>query len=610
MPADVRDVTAVVHEGSGSIPRPAVAAGDVMFLFASTWVDPLGELGPPSGGWGTPIVDQVGLDNGGVRVWRKTATSSEPDEYDVPAPEEFADVTLAVLTVKGGDPSAVQVDVRQLTFVTDTALTPAITPATASSLDVRFVSAVPTGGTPADHIGVPAGFTEQAIQDSSVFLVSTLATRALVSSEPLPIVAFPAIDGQVRSYVGVTIIVGSKTSVGGGGTPPTPPGFPSFTPTRGNTTMRYTVHDYLTGEYRGDLDKLDQVHMDRREDEAGAWTGFVPIANRREARKLYEIVPLDPTDLSTGPGRLVVHSWRSGELVGANWLHTAIPAKSSKLGLGVTLQGSTLDAYMQSVALTEDVELDGDQLDVARAFILHMAADPRSNPGFQLAGGTSGVVRPLVANVDDFYGKVLRDYAQTHDGFAYVSNPTLVGGTIQRRIDFGSPHMVLDEEYVFTEGYHGGEVTEWKEIYSALQGGTRFRAIGGTPEAEDATQTTVPMRSSLIEATGHLLAGWPLIDQRPQHPLASTDMTELERYGTYYARRTAGVTRVFSANVVLGKGAAFNFNGIGAMIRFVLNDDWFGNAQRARRLIGYGFTPATRSDGKDMLELIIAEEAA
>lgn len=602
MPATLRGLSHDEFRGPGAVPAPEeLRAGDTLLFFHTADTGGFAAMGTPAGG-GTwqPLAAQGGNGFAGTKIWRKTV-GDDPDEYGI-GQHASADGVFAVLLIRGGIASDIQVVYQ--TFGGGVR-TPAATPATASGLEIRYVAGAPFGAGTFTW-GFPAGYPATLAQQSGIHTTAALSVRTLVSSEPLaaqPFTVSPELDG----YHGFTILVPSADGVGG--PPPAPPSFPAFTPGKGVAHTRYTVHDFLTGEYRGEIRPRGESY-DRRETEAGTWNGFLPISNRREADRIAEIIPRDPADLTSGPGRLLIHSWRAGVLSSMNWLHTAIPAKSSRLGLGLQLQGTTLDGYMQSVALTSDQEWDGDQLDVFRAAVLHMGADPRSNPGFALPGGVSGVARPLLAKEGDFYGKILRDYARASDGFTYVANPTLVDGSIQRRIDIGSPFIQLDEEYVFSEGRDGGEITEWQEIISALAGGTRFGIIGGTPPPADATQASFPARSSLIE-TPHLAVGWPIIDQRIQHPLASTSLTELERYGAHYAATAAGAPRVFSASVILGGRHPFHPNSIGAMVRFKLANDWhLPGAERQARLIGWSLTPAQRGSGKDKLQVIVAGEGA
>ncbi|MFJ2029418.1 hypothetical protein [Streptosporangium sp. NPDC087985] len=584
---------------------PGTKVGDYLYALHVGFGGDLGGMTAPTPGEWTLIASNTsGPERIHTKVWRSVLTRVAP-EYTVGHAAEGA---LTLLSVSGAasTPPVVVGDAAALSL--GKAYAPPATPLTPNGLEIRWVGALASVPAPPTWGAPPAGYDPMTSAWSGRFVVSAVTARRVTSTTRLQELAFTAPSAtNAHAY---TIIIPS--AAGTSGPPPTPPSFPAFTPIRGLARMRYRVHDALTGAYRGELTP-DNVTFDRRDGEAGGFSGWCPMSNRKEADKLARIIPRDPADLRSGPGRLVVHCWRGGVLWGIYWLHTAEIIKSSRLGLGIQLQGSTLDAYMASVALEEDVLFEGDQIQNARDLIQLLGRDPRSNMGFGLTGGISGVERPLEAKQADntTFGRVLRDYARTDGGFGYVINPTIVGGAIERRWVWGSPTLDFPNlKVTFTEGRTGGEVTDWKEIRSALRGGTRWGAIGGIPESEDATEDRVAVRSKLFE-TPHLAAGWPLIDQRLTHPSATTDLSELERYAQRYASTAAGAPRVFSANVILGRSSSFHPNMIGGYVRWIMHNDWNpitaeGGASRndSQRLLGWALTPATRGSGKDKLELI------
>ncbi|MEV7011535.1 hypothetical protein [Streptosporangium sp. NPDC051022] len=618
MAAIVRGVTSGHSPvGPGQVtatPDGATRAGDQLYAIHTAIGGTADQMTAPTPGTWAPVrTDDSGAGSLHVKMWRCTL-SSVPSS--VTAAHGTADGTLHLATVAGASAGAPQITV-EIQAGGGQVLTLEAVPASPSGVELRVGAVfVQSGGSPV--WGAPAGYPGVASAYSGQFATSGVTFKTVTSTNALPEAAFGLSGPEILTAYGYTIIIPSSSGSAGGGETPTPIPFPSFTPTKGVARTSYTVHDFLTGEFRGDIYPADPTYG-RRDGEADGWLGFLPIANRRAADRIAEIIPRDPEDLTSGPGRLVVHSWRDGVLCGIHWIHTAEIAKTSRLGLGVRLQGTTLDGYMNSVSLESDVEFVGDQIANARDFILHMSADGRSSPGFTLQGGTSGLVRPLTAKRADntTYGRVLRDYARVNGGFGYVIDPTVTTqGAIERRWRWGSPAPSLpDSVWTFVEGRDGGEITDWKEIRSALQGGTRIGVIGGTPEATDATQDRVAVRSQLIE-TPHLGQGWPIIDLRVNHPAASTDLTELERYALRYAATAAGAPRVFSANVILGKGSVFDPNGIGSWVEFVMNNDWHVRTAQGgafqmplQRLIGWSLTPASRGSGKDKLQIVTAQEA-
>ncbi|MFB4285714.1 hypothetical protein ACBJ59_61380 [Nonomuraea sp. MTCD27] len=542
--------------------------------------------------------------------WRSAATDNEPASYTVSI-GATADGVAIVVPLAGAKNTTPQVIPGPLYAGTNSVFSPPATPTSPDCLEFRWAAGIPNEA----NISwiAPTGYTELVDLQSEDEVGGTLVWRRIYSTTPLAGQVHTA-SAQLQYGAAFTILIESAPTV----VPPDPLPFPSFTPVRGLLPMQYRVHDALTGAYRGELRTAIDVTMDRRDGDAGGYSCWCPMPNRREADKLARMIPRDPNDLDSGPGRLVVHPWRNGVLWGVYWLHTAEIEQSSRLGLGLRLQGSTLDGYMASVSLEEDVFYFGDQIENARQLITRLGMDPRSNMGFALQGGTSGTVRELAARRSDntTYGRVLRDYARADGGFGYVINPTVTEAGIERRWVWGSPRLDFPTlKVTFTQARNGGEVTGFKEVRSALRGGTRFGAVGGIP-AGDASQDRTAVRTDLIE-TEHLDHGWPIFDQRVIHPAASTDLTELERYAAFYAATAAGAPRVFSADVILGRSSGFHPNMIGGYARFVMNNDWHTPTAEGgasfndfQRLIGWQLSPATRAFGKDKLQVITAAQPA
>jgi hypothetical protein len=603
MVASVRSIAATSLRlvASGTAARGEVQPGDLMLAWHSC--DEGSTLNMSIGGGWTPLVTKSGIGWTGTRIWKRVAGEGEPATYPVEQGDADAAGTVIILAIRQGDTANIAITSA------DGQVAPAATPSTPAGLEIRYAAGEAVG---ACSWATQPGYSGLDIQAGS-FTTATIAVRTFLSTSPLSALDMRPSLSNINPHA-FTILVGSTDS---GGQPPTPPSFPAFTPGKGESRLRYTVHDFLTGAYRGDISPSG-VTLDKRIGEPGTWRGRLSIANDDEGAKIAEIFPADPADLLSGPGMLVVHTWRSGVLWGIHWLHTTLTSQDGRSAITMDLQGSTLDGYLLHVSLEEDLTFGGDQIQNARDLILHMQATPASSAGLSLMPGVSGVARPLVAAVKDntTYGRILQEYARASEGFESVVNARVEDGVIIRSWEWGSPKIVGDGVHVFTQGEAGGDITGWREERSALRGGTRWGVIGGTPQQTDATAAATAVRSELV-ATPHVAAGWPIIDRRLTHPGNSTNQTTIDDYATYWASRAPGAPSVFSFDAVIGTGATLGPNSLGDQVRAILNNprypinaDGSASFNRSQRLIGWELTPADRGQGgKDKIKLI-TEEAA
>ncbi|MFF0860890.1 hypothetical protein ACFYUV_03955 [Nonomuraea sp. NPDC003560] len=545
-----------------------------------------------------------------VDVWWRMATASEPTTYTV-TQGSGADGAVVIVPVANAASTPPKVVEGALFSNSVAVVTPGITPNSPSGAEIRFAAGIPNHATVS--WSNPLSFVELADIQSADNVSGAVCWRPVTSTAAVGSVAH-IVSGATLTYgAGLTVIVAS----GAEHETPTPPSFPAFTPAKGTTRWRYTVHDLLTGSYFGDIYPRDPS-LDDRIGEPGQFSAQLPIPNRGIAARYNEIFPADIADLSAGPGRLVVHPWRNGVLYPIYWLHTAVTEQTARQGVVMNLQGCTLDGYLAQVCLTSPFFAGGDQLTAAGQLVLDMQSNPASNIGLTVQAGTSGVARNLEGKVDDRYGDLLQNFARSEVGFEYVVNNRVSGGSIFRNLEFGAPRIDFpDVQHVFTQARQGvaGDITGWREERSAMRGATRWGIVGGTP-SEDGSVAGTPVRSTLI-TTPHIAAGWPIIDRRLQHPTQSTNATTLQQYAQYWAARAPGAPRVFSADVILGKGTTLGPTSLGEYVRFILNNPRYpitssGGASFnvAQRLIGWQITPAQRRSGKDRAKLITAQEAA
>ncbi|MEU4225795.1 hypothetical protein AB0F17_15995 [Nonomuraea sp. NPDC026600] len=605
MVASVRSVAATPNAffAEGSAARGEVQPGDLMLAFFSQGRGSLANMSLSGGApWGSPIASVVGPAGSqpfaGTKILRKYAGADEPEAYDATFGSDNLGAVITILAIKQGDAANIQI------VSADGSVAPAVTPGAASGLEIRYGAASSFG--PLTWADLPGydGLDMQADNFASI----SIAVRAYLSTSPMAAVDLDPSSSSFPMHA-FTVLVHSS---GSGGTPPTPPVFPVSTPGRGESHIRTSVHDLLTGAYYDDIFPSG-LTLSRLNSQPGAWRGRLDLASRSEARKIGEMFPPDYGDMTAGPGRLVAHTYRSGVLWGIHWLHTTDEGQDARGNPYLEVSGSTLDAYPLYVAIEEQLSFGDDQLQNARDLISHMQATAASNIGLGLMAGSSGVIRLLevVPGPNVFYGNTLADYAKASDGFEFVVNPRIVDGGIVRSLEFGAPKLTGSGVHTFFQGDDGGTITSWRITRSALAGATRWGAYGGTPQQEDATEGAVPVKGALV-TTPHVAAGYPIIDKRPTHPGASTDQTVVDRFVEYWAARAPGAPPVFTFDVTIGAESTLGPNSIGDQVRAVLDNprypikaDGSASFDKSQRLIGWELTPADRgAGGKDKLRLI------
>ncbi|MGI5162611.1 hypothetical protein [Microbispora sp. CA-102843] len=617
MVASIRDATGttVTNASSVSISRPSSSSGDVLLCIHSTNAGSLSDMRIQGSGWqtiGSRNDDRIFGLGGGTKIYRKTVGSSESGSYTVQQGAGAA--TVVMLSIKGGHQSLAVVrndgdTALPPTFDLKEVTTPAASPPSGSGVDIRVAVAWDPDGSVSWP--TPSGYSTRSTQQVVGAVSTVVVSKSLVTSASVGSVTF-RINRSATGMHGFTIIVPSATT---DESTPTPPSFPTFSPARGSALYRYTVHDLLSGAYRGDIYPRD-VTFDRRIGEAGAFGGTLAIPNRRVADQVAEIIPRHASDLTSGPGRIVVHVWRAGDLWGEYWITGAMIQRSRRGGIQIQLRGSTLEAYLSHVPVEQDLEYEGDQISCARSLLNNMMSRPGANIGLTLAPGTAGDPRNLAVKAADAttYGDALRGYSQTYPSFEWLVTPT-VGqhGGIERRWEWGAPTIEGDREHVFVDSPHGGDILDWSEEIDALRGGTRVMVRGGTPEVEDASEGSTPVVSDWLSATAHLAAGWPRYGQVVDHPGESTWKPELDFYAQRWIAALGGAVRVYSCTVALGGKPTLSPTSLGDYVRRVMVNEWHprinGGAgfDQSQRLIGVGITPVSRTTGREEAQLILEE---
>ncbi|MGS2645821.1 hypothetical protein [Streptosporangium sp. G12] len=604
MAATVRSTSKAVSSAANfTVAAPAgVATGDILVMWHSC-DGTAASMGVPTGGGWEPL---GGLQFDGVLVtktWAKEVTGVEPDAYGIT--QTANDGTVIVVCVRNPDGNLVATKVagNEGTPLTS----PPLTPNGADDLLLRYIAAQ-AGDLNALTWTEPAGHTLLVTaQDAPGFVAAAVASKALSSSTLVPAADWGANPASGADYHhGFSVSIGSSSSTGGDAPPPVV--YPPFAPGRGSGRYRYVFRRLMDGVFLGEID-LAGVAFDKRILQPGSFTGTIPIPNRQARTLAQEIIPSDPSVLTTGPGVIVCDVIRAGEPWGEYWITGARPSRSRRGTPAITLRGSTLDAYLLSVELQDDLAYTQiDQIAIARELLNHMQGQPRANIGLQLQAGTSGMLRDRTYLDSDraSYGQRLRELAEVDGGFEHMINIAVVDGTLQRQWVWGYPRLgAADVRHVYSDARNGGEILEWSEEHDALRGATRWRARGDAPQTDaDASTQSVPLVSTAHEATAHLAAGWPRID-RTIYRQGVTIQQTLEDYAAYWASVAPGVLRVDQITVALGAEPTLTPNDLGDKARIFLTNEWHAGEVRERRIIGMKITPVSRQSGLEEADLVL-----
>ncbi|MEO3860860.1 hypothetical protein [Acrocarpospora sp. B8E8] len=626
MPATYRSASQLAYLGDNPVLArpPGIQAGDLLLVVHFADLGGLGDMTITGGAtWPAAIAERTAeIGGGGTKIYRRYAGSDEPDFYALTqsaSPFELADSAIVMIAVRNASANGIiVVGTGGATFgpTISSFPTPAAAPSSASGLELRVaigypVDAFPPQGHTTVNWPLVSGYSTAANPQSRNYVASTFAHREFVSSAPVDEVYFSPSPG-VFAYHGWTILIPSADS-----SAPTPPPIPPFTPGRGVSPYRYTVHNMATGTYEADVVPRD-VTFDRRIGEPGLFSGTLDVPSRRKAAQIAKVIPPKSDDLTSGPGMIAIYIWRGGAMWGVYWIHGARISRSRRGAVTITLRGSTLDAYLLHVTVSEDLEFTGEQVANVRALLEHLQSDPTANIGLTLMPGSSGAApRTLtVKEADDrSYGDAAWSYSKSYGGFEWTIDPQITGNTVSRNWIWGYPKIQGDTVHTFQESPTGGDVLEWGEEIDALRGGTRVKVRGGTPEATDATVGSVPRVSAWISATAHLLAGWLRIDRLVDHPGQSIDTGQLDDYATRWIATFAGAVRVYSCTVQLGKTPSISPSSLGDQVKRVMVNPWHGRTNGAagfnmsQRLIGIAITPISRTTGKEEAQLILEEPA-
>lgn len=597
---------------SSTVQRPSgVQPGDLLIAFMGSDRGDVSDL-QISGGW-TLLAPQEGFIDAwaGSKVWRRVATAGEPSSYQV-SQGPGADGVVIIVAIRDASASGIVVRAAGAEEWSNEVLAPAATPSKAGSLALRWAAGSPfLPGYEVDWY-YPSGHQGVTQLQSGLFASAALAARQLPTTSPIGSAEFVVVP-PVDVWQAFTVIVPPATSSGPTPPPAPPPTIPPIDSSEQVVHYRYDFCDLLTDKLiANDLD-LKDVSYERRIGEAGSFSATVDIVDEITAAKVARVIPRHPEDLSSGPGRTIVHVYRNGVVWGSYIIWSASISWGGKdQPIQVRLEGASLESYLFRVKIRSDLgPYEGvDQIQIARDLLDNMQSTPRYNIGLILTEGTSGVTRDrhyLAADASTF-GERLQELADVDDGFEWVINVVDQGNGVRtRHWVWGYPTIGSDAtDHKFLQP---GNVLSWSESID-VRGGTAFQARGQA-SSDDASEETQAPVSDVVLAEAHLAAGWPGLDVTTDYSSVS-DVQTLNDYAKWGATHRAGATRLHQATVRLPAATTFGPGNLGDRVTLMLVNAWWpiedGVASFAKswRVVGMAIRPPSK--GSDIEECTLTFE--
>ncbi|WP_017578600.1 hypothetical protein [Nocardiopsis valliformis] len=372
---------------------------------------------------------------------------------------------------------------------------------------------------------------------------------------------------------------------------------------------RYQFCDLVTDRPIAELD-LGGVRFDRRICQAGAFSGSVPVTSPEVADKVAKVAGRRDNDLTSGPGRTVVHVWRGDRIWGTYLIWSAEPKADAQGRVTVDLNGASLESYLHHREIRSDTSFAGvDQLRIARTLVQRMEA---SRPiGLVPADArNSGVVRDAVYLASEAltYGDALEDLSSHEEGPEWMVRTVVRGGERIREFVVAQRLGSTQTEHVFTQP---GNVLGWSYPADATDAATSWQARGDAPET-DPEEEAEQVLSRIWADPRFAENGWPLLDRTVDAP-GITDRDTLDDHARWWARRSSGAVRFPQVTVRLDEQSTFTPDHLGDRARLTLVNDWFPlvngrpTFSNSWRVIGVEVTPATRGQGQDTATLIFEE---
>lgn len=378
-------------------------------------------------------------------------------------------------------------------------------------------------------------------------------------------------------------------------------------------TYRYQFCDLWTDDHIVDL-PLTGVTYSRRIVKAGTFSAAIPIPNRTVADQVARILPRIENDLSTGPGRTLVHVWRNGDLWGSYVIWSGEVSADSRGRLSAQISGASLESWLHRRFLSEELNFTQvDQLTIARRIVdsvQHWDGYPGggwADLGVTVAGPTSsGVLRDRTYPRWDAKtaGERLEQLSEVINGPEWMIR-TYPNSSGQRVREFYVAPMLGQSGRLHTFS-QPGNVVSWRHSIDATDAATKYTARG------EVIDTTTDHRRlyTATSSTYQTLNDWAMLEAFRDYPTTSVGQT-LGEYAEWWLTHRGGSAHTMEVTVRLGEDPTLTPDRLGEYARLVLVNDWFPlgpdgtpTFDQARRVIGMDISPPSRTNGQESATLL------
>jgi hypothetical protein len=374
---------------------------------------------------------------------------------------------------------------------------------------------------------------------------------------------------------------------------------------------RYVFADLLTDTDVAEIE-VTGARFDSRIIIPGAFSATIPVPNPAIAAQARTVIP-DPF----GVPQTICHVMRGGDIWDSYVIWTAEPSLDGKGTLSVSLQGATLESWLDH-RLTSDADFVGvDQIDIARTLLANAQVGHPASPWWPISAnlgittapaGGSGVLRDRSYLITEatMVGQRLQELANCDNGFEYritvYRDPDT--GVRVRQWTWGYPMLGSSDTARTYES--PGDILSFKYPVDVTAGGTAFWVRGDSIQ-DDATADSQPLMAGPVTAEDLFARGWVWLDHVADLSGVS-DLTELGGYAQWLANAKSGGVRIAQADIRLtDRPDILTPAQLGNYAQLVVKNDLWPLLQGTWRVVGISVTPQDRSSGQDKATLIFAD---